>query len=168
MFRNLKVKVHIVAIFSIGLLTSCYMKHGHPTDEELLGNWQTHKTDFDQLLQMFQTDKKLSRVSFDFTRPEHPDEIGISIERVNKYKGYFNKLGLTAGIEGYDERDTIWFYSSTQGLAVSGSSKGYAYLEIKPKLIVDDLDKYWSKDGKSFTAFKNIEGNWYLYLQFQN
>ena len=62
----------------------------------------------------------------------------------------------------------VWFHASTRGLAVSGSSKGYAYLLEKPKTLVDNLDEYWSKDNKSFTAFRQIEGNWYLYFDYED
>lgn len=147
-------------------LTGCSSKH--PSDNELISNWRSHKNDFEQLLQMFLADKKLGRVAYEFTRPENPNEIGVNADRLSDYRSYFDKLDLVAGIEGYEAKDIIWFHASTQGLAVSGSSKGFAYTKTKPELIVDDLDKYWSKDGRSFVAFKPIEENWYLYFDYED
>ena len=134
----------------------------------MLKGFQSHKAQFNQLLQMFLEDKKLGRVAYDFTRPANPSEIGISNQRIQEYRKLFDELNLTAGIEGYEEKDLVWFHSSTQGLSISGSSKGFAYVLKPPPLIVDTLDGYRSKDGKSFTAFRHIEGNWYLYYDFED
>jgi hypothetical protein len=117
---------------------------------------------------MFQSDKKLGRVAYDFTRPEKPGEIGITEERIKEYRRFFDELKLTAGIEGYEPKDSVMFIRSTQGLSISGSSKGFAYLEKRPELLVDSLDDYRSKDGRSFTAFRHIEGNWYLYYDYED
>lgn len=117
---------------------------------------------------MFLEDKGLGRVAYDFTRPERPEEVGVTRERLADYRKLFGNLGLTAGVEGYDEKDMVWFHVSTYGLSVTGSSKGYAYLRERPKLVVDNLDTYWSRDGKSFTAFRHIEGDWYLYFDYED
>ena len=165
--RKPKIYEILFSLIVLGILTSCSSSK-HPSDQVLIENWRTHKNDFENLLQMFLTDKKLGRVAPGFTRPENPSEIGVNAARLSEYRNYFTKLDLTAGIEGYDEKNIIWFHASTQGLAVTGSGKGYAYTKNKPELLVDDLDKYWSKDGRSFTAFKPIEGNWYLYFDYED
>lgn len=162
----------VVRQFSIFLLLSavffaaCASKH--PSDQALLSQFQSHRSEFNHLLQMFVADKELGRVAYNFTRPANPAEIGISEQRLQEYKQLFDKLGLTAGIEGYDEKEVIWFIASTQGLGVSGSAKGFTYLEKPPSLLVDSLDGYRSKDGKSFTAFRHLEGKWYLYLDYED
>jgi hypothetical protein len=156
----------IISLILFALLTGCSSKH--PSDQSLLDNFQTHKAEFNQLLQMFLADKGLGRVAYDFTRPEHPENIGISSDRLQQYRKLFSRLGLSEGIEGYDEKELVWFHASAQGLSVTGSGKGYAYLTKPPPLIVESLDNYWSKDGKSFTAFRHIEGNWYLYFDYED
>lgn len=140
----------------------------HPSDDVLIANFQSHKSQFDQLLQMFIADKGLGRVAKDFTRPANPAEIGVTPERLAEYRKLFTTLGLRSGIEGYDPKDTVTFYASTQGLAVSGSSKGFAYLKEPPKILVDKLDGYRSADGRSFTVYRHLEGNWYLYLDYED
>ena len=117
---------------------------------------------------MFLADKGLGRVAYDFTRPENPQTVGITRERLKVYRGLFDELDLSAGIEGYEEKDVVWFHASTYGLSVTGSGKGYAYLKERPKLVVDNLDTYWSQDGRSFTTFRHLEGNWYLYLDYED
>lgn len=156
----------------VGLLLLLLVLSGcraqHPKDEDLLQRFRTHRQEFEQLLQMFREDKGLGRVAPDFTRPANTNEVGVTKERIDEYRRLFRTLGLSAGIEGYGERDAVFFYASTQGLSVSGSSKGFAYLTKRPALLVDQLDGYRSPDGRSFSAFRHIEGNWYLQLDFED
>jgi hypothetical protein len=117
---------------------------------------------------MFIADTGLGRIGRGFTRPEDPGSIGVTQQRLRSYRELFKALGLPDGIEGYDKKEIIWFHVSSQGLSVSGSSKGYAYLVKRPELLVHSLEDYWSEDGQSFTAFRLIEGNWYLYFDFED
>jgi hypothetical protein len=169
----------LLAFFAIGCMTDIWKKE-HPKDEKLIENFQSHKEEFNQLLQMFLEDKYVGRIDFDFTRAsdffekckssdgQNGNEIELSKDRLESYRKLFNELGLSFGIEGYCEKEKVIFYASTQGLSVSGSTKGYAYLANPPEKIVDNLDKYWSQDRQSFTAFRHIEGNWYLYFDYED
>jgi len=162
--------------------SSCFFpaEREHPKDSELIKNFQTHRAEFDELLEMFKADRSLGRVGPDFTRSAsffetctgpnawNGEEPEVSEGRLKDYRTRFTKLGLTAGIEGYCEKDAVHFHASTRGLSVTGSSKGYAYLASPPKIVVDDLDTYWSEDGKSFTAYRHIDGNWYLYFDYED
>jgi hypothetical protein len=140
----------------------------HPSDQAMTSEFQSHKAQFQQLLEMFQTDKDLGRVAYDFTRPAEPEKLGITQERLKQYRALFTELKLSAGIEGYPPKDSVMFIRSTQGLSVSGSSKGFAFLLKQPELLVNDLDEYKAKQQRSFTAFRHIEGNWYLYYDFED
>ena len=172
----------IVCFLIFSLSMSCGEKE-HPKDEKLIEIYQSHKNEFNQLLQMFQEDKSLGRVAPEFTRTANFFEeckapniwngknIEIGEARLSEYRKLFSLLELPAGIEGYCEKDIILFYASTKGLSVTGSSKGFAYLEEMPTgnlKIVENLDNYWSSDGKSFRAFRRIEGNWYLYFDYED
>lgn len=140
----------------------------HPSDAALVENFRSHRSGFEQLLGMFVADRGLGRVAYDFTRPENAETVGVNGDRLRAYRELFDELGLSAGIEGYGEKDLVLFHASTYGLAVSGSSKGYAYLKERPALVVDDLDKYRSPDGRSFTAYRHVEGDWYLYFDYED
>jgi hypothetical protein len=50
-----------------------------------------------------------------------------SNDRSTKYRRLFRVLGLSAGIEGYNEKVIIGFHSLTHGLSVKGAGKGYTY-----------------------------------------
>ncbi|MBK8464481.1 MAG: hypothetical protein IPL32_01495 [Chloracidobacterium sp.] len=125
---------------------------------------------------MFKEDRSVGRVS-DFIRPANffekceswdGKEVEMSTIRHLDYRRRFLILGLSAGIEGYCEKESVYFYASTKGLSVTGSSKGYVYTVKQPTLLVDDLDKYWSPDGQSFAAHRHIEGQWYLFLDYED
>ncbi len=152
----------------------------HPKDAEMIETFNEHRDKFDTLLRMFQEDRSLGRVAYDFTRTsnffekcEEPDcwqgkEIEVSDQRLAEYRKLFSKIGLEKGMEGYGKKESIVFIASTKGLSITGSSKGFIYTTVEPRTLVDDLDSYWSPDGKSFMALRRIEGNWYLYFDYED
>ena len=142
------------------------MAGAHPSSQELINNFHNHRPEFERLLQMAQEDPELYRVAYDFTRPENPETIGVTQERLDEYRRLFDALNLEAGIE--KGRDDVWLIASARGLSISGSAKGYIYSQTPPGLIVEDLDSYDSPDGRSFTAFQKIEENWYLYYDYED
>ena len=158
--------VFCILLAGVAVLSNCSGKH--PTDEALIENFKAHRKEFDKLLQMFQEDKALGRVAPDFTRPKNAQTIGVTGQRLDAYRDLFDNLEIKSGIEGYDDKTTVWFHSSSSGLSVSGSSKGYAFLRNPPASTTDNLDNYRSPDGKSFIAFRHIEDNWYLYSDYED
>ncbi len=137
----------------------------HKPDEELIANFQSHKAEFNKLLQMVNEDKDLKRVDYYWTAPENPQTIGVSQERIDEYRRLFNKADIPRGFAAFQSKDYIEFISSAQGLAVSGSSKSYVYSIERPSNVVDNLDTYRSPESKSsptYPAYRHIEGNWYL------
>lgn len=164
------VRLRICLITVVVITGSCSTKH--PSDKDLLENFNKYRNELNQLAQMFLADRGLTRVAYDFTRPNNPETIGVTKDRIKQYRSLFSKLdlsaGIDAGVDSPEKKKIIWFLSSTKGLSVSGSTKGYAYSVKSPELIVENLDTYWSKDGRSFTAYKHIEGNWYVYFDFED
>lgn len=168
-----RVGFAIIFVISVFSLFGCGEKE-HPTDAVLIENFNVHRGEFEELLQMFKADRSLGRVGDGFTRTAsfvekctgpnawNGKEIEVTKERLAAYEQLFIKLGLRGGIEGYCEKDQVVFIASSKGLAMSGSSKGYAHFVNPPKLIVDSLDTYRSPD--EVTTFRHIDGNWYLYL----
>lgn len=136
----------------------------------LINNYYKHKTDFNNLVEMFKTDKGLERVGAGFTTPPSLKMIGLTNERFERYTQILSKLDLSDGIEGYDKKDIIWLHASSRGLAISGSSKGYVYTDNPSKYgkIVDNIENYISPDQQSFTIFQPIEGNWYIYFDYED
>jgi hypothetical protein len=151
------------SVVSWGVLMSWAWTSGdipHKSDEELIANFKTHEAEFDQLLQMVVADKGLLRVDDDWTNPTDPKTIGVSDERIATYRNIFRKLDIPRGFSSY--QGGVEFISSSQGLAVGGSSKCYTWLEKPPPKLVDNIETYRSKPGASYPVFRHVQGNWYL------
>ena len=151
----------------------------HPSDDELIHNFQKNDVDFYKLIGMSNEDSKVIRIANDFTRLENnwawprPElELGFSQQRWGEYRSLFNKLGLKAGIERdpIENGTAIFLIASTKGLAVSGSSKGYVYSEKELKPVLDSLNDAKVKDylerekpQNEITLYRRIKGNWYIF-----
>ena len=86
----------------------------------MIDNFRRHQSEFQQLLEMFLSDKGLTRVDFDFTRPEDPSAVGIAQQRLDEYRRIFIDLNLTSGIgadwqAGKEVKDTVWFFAAAAG-----------------------------------------------------
>ncbi|MBC7880440.1 MAG: hypothetical protein H7Y37_03840 [Anaerolineae bacterium] len=155
---------------------------GHPKDDQMLAQFAKHRLELEQLIRMFKTDKGLGRVGSGFTRPDNPTIIGVSAERIEKYRQLCSVVGAVNCIEGYDatydrlygsvsegiteEKVPIWIHISARGLSISGSGKGFFYSEMPPKSpfkLVKDLDRI-SITRPAGTWLRHIEGPWYLYF----
>jgi hypothetical protein len=159
------------AVLAYGLMLSLAFTSGdipHKADQELIANFQSHRTEFNRLLQMINEDRDLKRVDNDWTFPENPQAIGIAQERIDKYRTLFRQAGVPRGFSAFQSSDYIEFIASSQGLAVSGSSKGYLYAKEPPPRVIDNLDTYRAQESKfspAFPVFRHIEGNWYLFFE---
>ena len=152
----------------------------HPTDAEMMDRLAVKRSEFEELVRMFREDRSLGRVGVDFERTANFFEecvggdawsaktIEVDKARLADYRERFASLRLKAGIEGYCKKDAVYLIASTRGLSVTGSSKGYAYLSNPPELQVDDLDSFWSSDGRSFSAYRHVDGKWYLYFDYED
>ena len=184
----------LLAVATLMPLVGCGLlfEKQHPKDAELIENFRRHRQEFEALIEVFRSDTGVGRVGATFTRSSDffgkcadsqtrdaskgtgssdtwdGQPIHVSKERFLDYQRRFKDLGLTAGIEGYCAKDLIGMYASTQGLSVTGSSKGYAFMTKPPQILVDDLDSFWSEDGRSFTAYRRIDGNWYLFFDYED
>lgn len=146
----------------------------HPSDATLIGRFHQNRAAFDELRMMFLAEPTLGRIAPDFTRPANffsgrsqAESPVLTPKRRARYRELFQQLGLEAGVEGYDDKEHVFFHASTRGLGISGSSKGYAFCRSTPQIVVVDLDSYRPRGVRSFTAFRSIGENWYLYFEFE-
>jgi hypothetical protein len=141
----------------------------HKSDEELIANFESHKAEFNRMLQMINEDTGLDRVDDNWTSPKNPQTVGISQRRIDEYRSLFYRAGVPRGFSAFQSRDYIEFIASAQGLAVGGSMKGYIYAKEAPPRVVENLDSYRAAEGSKFSpafpVYRHIEGNWYLYFQ---
>src|SRR6478672_2627475 len=76
----------------------------HKTDEELIANFESHKAEFNRMLQMINEDKVLERVDDNWTSPENPQTIGISQDRIEEYRRLFRRSGVPRGFSAFQTR----------------------------------------------------------------
>ena len=152
----------LILFFSLTFFVGCFPNYDekHKKDEELITNFQSHKEEFNQLLQIILEECKTSQSS--------KEGFKLSGEKLAKYKHLSKEIGLPNNTMGNCLKNGVEFVDSVQGLAVSGSSKGFAFLKNKPEILVDNLDSYSHTTLDSYTAFRNIESNWYLYFEYDN
>ncbi len=142
----------------------------HPTDAAMLREFRNHRREYEELLAMYRADRRLGRIAPDFTRPANffsgdslPPGVRPDESQLREVRRRCRRLHLEAGLEGYDEKAYVAFIRSARGLAISGSAKGFAWMAERPKLIVEDTDRYRPSEPHSFVAYRPIEGNWYVF-----
>jgi hypothetical protein len=105
--QSLRATVIVVAL---ALVAGCGRR---PTDEQLIDRFRRERATFDTLRHMFFA-ATLGRVGPTFTRPVNffcggPPPVGPALtpQRLVKDQSLFRRLGLGAGIEGYDEKAAV-------------------------------------------------------------
>lgn len=145
-----------------------------PADKEMIEAFHQHKTAFDELLQMVQHDSDFKEYEPNsLAHPQTPR--GITEERLARYRALFEEAGLEedAGLNGGFRQtdDRIELIAAKRGAFLRpgfGSIKGYVWFkkpsELSRKELVDDLDifKESIKSGDMGTAYRHLDGNWYL------
>lgn len=155
----------------------------HPSDDEMIGNFFEHREEFEALVTMMQADKELKRVDYEWTKPEDPAGIGLTAERIARYRELSRRIGLERGVEAFGESAArVALLASARGLGVSGSCKSYVWLSTPPRqdgerVLVEDLDVYVNKKRQerreyfakhkrttpgNLEAYRHVDGNWYL------
>jgi hypothetical protein len=140
----------------------------HPSVAKLERLYFKNKTSLTNIVTMVHQDKALTRVAPGFTRPENPQTVGVSSNRVAEYRRLLRRAGITHGFESRVNDETIEFIVSTWGFSVSGSVKGLAYVKNpKSVKVVKDLKAVEGHPGGDVEAFQHIEGNWYIYFEYR-
>ncbi len=145
----------------------------HPSDEELLQNFQHHEPDFNKLITMANEDAKVIAITNDFTWldnnmswPRPDSELGFSRERWDDYRKLFKELGLTSGINRREDiANVVFLVASAHGAVLRGTEKGYAYSPKEPHPLVESLDRINVPVRNMVPIYKRLKGNWYLYYE---
>lgn len=135
----------------------------HPSDQTLEDQLRANETQFNELLNMFNEDSEVVRISKQFAFLESGGDPKLPQERLKRYRELFRVLNLEAGV--YREgKNTVGFIASDNKSIFSGySSKVYIYSTIELSPLVDSLDEVIkTKPGKHPPVFKKLYGNWYL------
>jgi hypothetical protein len=117
---------------------------------------------------MSDVDDTVVRVAPTFTFPENPT--GLSDERWDEYRALFRKLGSSNGICRYEKEHpgVVYVLYSDQGLAVGGSSKGYAYSPYPLEPTYESLDRSPTDLASNDYAYKRIDDHWYIFYTWDD
>ncbi len=138
-----------------------------PSDQQLISNFNRHRSAFDTLAQMSSTNKKLTRVDYGWTEPSDPKTIGVSPARIGRYRQLLDSVNVHRGFEASDEGAEIdYLYWATGSAISSDTDKGYAYLTTPPKQMLSSLDPCRPDEKNGVKAYRHIQGPWYLYYDY--
>lgn len=169
-----RITYFLLGIAAVALVATLVMPfysgpppHTAPSDQSLAAELRLRHADYDSLLRMFVADSGFGRVAYDFTRPANffsgtrqADTTPMTASKLATYRSLFDRLSLTGGIEGYDEKHVIYFWRYTSGLVMQGSGKGLAYSDSLPrdKSIADGC----SKPVRDCWQFRPIGAGWFI------
>jgi hypothetical protein len=139
-------------LIPLALVIGC----GPPSDAEMIDDFRSSRTQYNELLRMFQEDQGLERVG-DLAGiwPEDPAAVGVDTARLRRYRDLMEQLGVKS-LERYF--GTVLFITSSGGLVPSGYMKGYVYADKAPSPLVSDS----AKPLEEGEFYRHIDGNWYL------
>lgn len=151
----------------------------HPSDEKMIANFEKNTSAFETLRSMITEDcnKGLKRIGNNFTRPEDYRYLGINEYRINEHKRLLHDLDIEMGWSC--DTDVVLLYATTAGLSISGSTKGYEYSKSTPQNYfkkyqgqllspLESLDSYKPLNPHSFTIYRHIKDNWYLFYEYED
>jgi hypothetical protein len=168
------------AIGPVWLLTGPWWPFSRPkpSDAELQRQFKMHRADFDQLIEMMDEDRQMSRIAPDFTWrqdnvawPRAESEWGISKARWDEYRGIFRRVGAKDGITRSEKSSDITIDIWSWGLAIGGTSvaylhcgqprNGYAHIEA-PCIEGKDSGRMQGQHGDGY-RYRKIEPDWFIY-----
>jgi len=153
-------------LLSIGLLSWAFSLGGPPSDNQLLSNFARHRSAFEQLARMVQTDKGLQWVDVDWASPSNTSTVGVSPARLAEYRSLLRRAGVPKGFQVGDTPNEIDFYSWVTGSVLSDDTfKGYAYCAKPPVHRLRSLDNYQPGSENVEIAYRHIQGQWYLFYE---
>ena len=143
-----------------------------PSDTTLIDNYKMNKSSFSELLEIYKLNPSLREVSIEALKSDNPDRLGIRKPDIKKYCKLFEQLGVQILLKWSSREIRIIIYDF-HPFPPGGTYKGYAFLNDPPDDQVEDLDLFWNNKKqqetiKTFTVYRPIEGNWYLFFDFED
>lgn len=172
--RSIEVMVVLVLLVFFSFLPNCHSVplsgRDFDDDRRMEVNFQEHEADFDLLVRMAATDSDVIRIAPDFTWLASESTLskpGFSEERWNEYRSLFAKLHLENGLMRYSENGRVYLFAKSNGLVTGGKSKGYVYSTTDVSPLYPSLDDLDLRSLETKKAFKRLQSNWYLYLEWE-
>jgi hypothetical protein len=162
----------LLAVLSgLAVLTSCGTRP--PREKEFIDGFYAHQASYETLRDLLLEDEQLVRVAAwgVETTASPPHEVrpqgDFPINRYNQYLALLNQIGARWAFRASGEKPEL----VAIGVWASGWGADTRHIEIcwmnqVPARRIDSLDDYYQTPKPRRPAFRQIEGNWYLYADW--
>ncbi len=132
-----------------------------PSDAVMQQRFQENRADFERLVQMLRADTGLYRITHRLVEHMPPGSQKITRDREREYRQLMGELGIDTVSAVHRE---VGDFSFRVRAFTSGGGMGYSFCEKVPYPLVKQLDGYRPATPGSFSAYREIEDHWYIYL----
>ena len=153
----LKIILMSICLGFIWIIYQFFFTTGHPSDKNLLLQFEQNRVKYEALVTMFEQDGSPLVIAPDRVRPAKV----IPQSRWEEYNALFSELELEGGLRSLDG-ETIQFIASAGGLPSASSGKGYMFRPKSPQAIYDNLDKF----PDTRMSYRKIDEDWYVFLHW--
>lgn len=160
-FRGIVVVLAAV-IVGAALFARTWCTGSGVADLALIDDLARHRALYLQVVEMLSVDSVVQRVTEKSVSPAN----SISIERQAVYARLLAELRLADGVAR--SGGGLLFIRANRGLLTGGVRKGLAYRPDKPYSIFDSLDSPPPGLLSNTIAFRTIDSDWYIFLEFGN
>ena len=130
------------------------------SDKKMINHYSRNKTIFEALSDEVKSSNTLSRVKLNYVSYRDSRGIVFSTSVLPKVQITMKRLGIE-DIDIYRNGDI--FFEDRYNSSLN-ASKGFAVLTEPPRSLVNNLSKV--PEGGDYTYYRHIEGDWYLYLEY--
>jgi len=130
----------------------------------MIATFRSHEADFDSLVAMLDSDRKLLPAAALPMGLDGLEAAGVDKARVEAYRGILVRIGAT-GFRFFPKYGNISLLVSALGLGPSGSTKSFFYVASGDAYhIVADIDHYIPKpDEYPVEIDRRIKGKWFIH-----
>ena len=161
-----KIKAHpflhlLWFLLCLAIISPFFSSCRPQADADMIGHFHEHKAEFTNLLEMLTENPKLDSI---YDSGKISPEGLIDNERVLQYRTLMERADLRSVSAYRGWPGGIKFCLEREGY-IFRFDKGYTYSAVEPGPIRDSLDDTLDDLTPYASAYRKIEGNWYIYLQ---
>jgi hypothetical protein len=166
-FGERLMRVPRISALSIAILIAGCGQWPAPSDESIIARFASHRTEFNQLLEMFRHDGIFGRFSCDDAPHVPRDAPPVSEERRAEYTKILKAIGSDCAVYCDFGSGRTQFFMWSTGMLFAGRDKSILFNPSRePSPLVDSTDNYrWTQEDHrigSVTMYRHIDGPWYL------
>jgi hypothetical protein len=139
-----------------------------PSDASIIARFNAHRTEFNQLLEMFRQDGIEGRLGCEGPPDDaRRDPQPVSVQRRAEYTKILKSIGCDGAVYYYSGNGRAQFMLWSVGMLWSGQDKSIVFIPgAPPERVVATTDHYhWTQKDQvygSVTLYHHIDGPWYL------